>query len=133
MDFNYEHFKSMTLEEIINALSSSLYEEKKEEFNNEELNKIIYGKKPIDYTKLIRMIPTFTEEDIEKLLRYDLDYRLSFLLIMAEIADSDAITKQAIYLLRRHGLEYIRPLLPYCDEDDVREEYIRLRNKDGKV
>ena len=37
--------------------------------------------------------------------------------------DQDDLTKQAIYLLKRHNLTYIIPLLPYVDEQEIREEY----------
>ena len=61
-------------------------------------------------------------DDLNSILKYDLDYSISFLLNVKDIAYEDDLTKQTIYLYRRHNLNYIIPLLEYVDEDTIREE-----------
>ena len=126
MEDNFEKIKDMTVEEFFNAFVDLLVSKKVKETIKEKLYQCIYSKDGVDYKLLYKLLPSLEEDDISLLLRYDKDYKISFLLAIAEFADEDDLTKQAIYLLRRHNLNYIIPLLPYVDEDIIREEYGKI-------
>ena len=115
---NYEKIKNLTVDEIINALSSFVIN------NNikQKLYEAIFSKAEIDYESLNKLIPYLDADDLNSILKYDLDYSISFLLSVKDIAYEDDLTKQTIYLYRRHNLNYIIPLLEYVDEDTIREE-----------
>ena len=126
MELNLKKIKDMTIEELIQSLTFIL----SKETNTQKIYKAIYDKNGINYKELYKLLPHLDEDDISMILKYDKDYKISFLLVIAEFADEDDLTTQAIYLLRRHNLNYILPLLPYIDEDKIQEEYQKLiKNK----
>ena len=118
MNYNYNKIKDMTVEQLLNSFI---------EFLNEKDNKMIVYKlinqTPIDYKHLYNLIPFLSEDDISFILKYDKDYSVEFLLSLANKADEDDLTRQAIYLLKRHNLKYITPLLDYIDDQQIIEEY----------
>lgn len=121
--------KDMTIDDFLMALLKYLNEN-----NNEAKMKKIYqcifnSDNRIDYLGLYSLMPILDIDDISFILKYDKDYKVSFLLALVEKADEEDLTKQAIYLLRRHSLNYIRPLLPYVDEEEVSLEYNKLMKK----
>ena len=125
---NYNKIKNLTIEQIINLL----FELKNNETPNcvrNEIYKCIFANKEIDYKGLYLLLPSLDEDDISFILKYDKDYKISFLLSLVDFADEEDLTKQAIFLLRRHNLNYIIPLLPYVDEDVIREEYVKTLKK----
>ena len=125
---NYNKIKNLTIEQIINLL----FELKNNETHTcvrNEIYKCIFASKEIDYKGLYLLLPSLDEDDISFILKYDKDYKISFLLSLVDFADEEDLTKQAIFLLRRHNLNYILPLLPYVDEDVIREEYVKTLKK----
>ncbi len=131
MEHNFEKIKDMTVDELIHALMSYTSSSNESDSKNQRLYQCIFNKEEVDYKGLYSLLPTLDEDDISFILKYDRDYKLSFLLSLVNVADEDDLTKQAIYLLRRHSLNYILPLLPYVDEDEIRLEY--SRNKKTKL
>lgn len=118
----------MTIEELLNAIA--FYNEyKQKEKINEKMMKSIFNPQGIDYQTLQEIIPFLNEEDISFILKYDKDYKISFLLSLVNIADEEDLTKQAIYLLKRHNLNYILPLLSFVDEEEVQDAYQLLYHK----
>ena len=126
MEETFEKIKDMTVEEFFDAIIDLLISKKNKDTIKEKLYQCIYSKDGVNYKTLYKLLPSLDEDDISLILRYDKDYKISFLLAIAEFADEDDLTKQAIYLLRRHNLNYIIPLLPFVDEDIIREEYSRI-------
>lgn len=122
---NYEKIKNMTIDEFLNSMIN-LINKDEDCSNQQKIYQAIFKEDGVDYKQLYLLLPQLDEDDISLILRYDKDYKISFLLSLVDFADEDDLTKQAIFLLRRHNLKYIMPLLPYVDEDDVRDEYIRL-------
>ena len=115
---NYDKIKNLTVDEIVAALSSFIVN------NNikQKLYEAIFSKASIDYESLNKLIPYLDADDLNAILKYDLDYSISFLLSVKDIAYEDDLTKQTIFLYHRHNLNYIIPLLEYVDEDTIREE-----------
>lgn len=115
---NYNKIKNLTVDEIVAALSSFIVN------NNikQKLYEAIFSKASIDYESLNKLIPYLDADDLNAILKYDLDYSISFLLSVKDIAYEDDLTKQTIFLYHRHNLNYIIPLLEYVDEDTIREE-----------
>ena len=110
---------------LINVISLNRYDE-------DEIYIKLYqaiNKTPIDYKQIYTLLPKLEEEDLSVILKYDKDYSIAFLLSIVDFADEDDLTKQAIYLLRRYNLNYILPLLPYVDEDEIRLEYNRINKQ----
>ncbi len=124
-----EKYQDLTIKEIAEALENYL-QEKKQKTINHKLFLYFYGNKEINYTELIKLLPELDSDSISYILKYDRDLSIPFLLAISSYADAEDLTKQAIFLLKRHGLDYIKPLIPYCDEDDIREEYMHLFNND---
>ena len=123
---NFEKIEDMSIEEILNTLINLISENR---YDEEKLTLKLYesiNKTPIDYKQIYLLLPYLEEEDLSVILKYDKDYSIPFLLSIVDFADEDDLTKQAIYLLRRYNLNYIFPLLPYVDEDEIREEYNRI-------
>ncbi len=130
MEQKFEKIKDMTIDEFINAIISYTSSYSENDTKNQRIYQCIYNKDQVDYKGLYSLLPILDEDDIALILKYDRDYKISFLLSLVDIADEDDLTKQAIYLLRRHNLNYILPLLPYVDEDQIRFEYGRIhKNK----
>ncbi len=115
---NYDKIKNLTVDEIVAALSSFIVN------NNikQKLYEAIFSKASIDYESLNKLVPYLDADDLNAILKYDLDYSISFLLSVKDIAYEDDLTKQTIFLYHRHNLNYIIPLLEYVDEDTIREE-----------
>lgn len=123
---NFEKIEDMSIEEILNTLINLISENR---YDEEKITMKLYqaiNKTPIDYKQIYLLLPYLEEEDLSVILKYDKDYSIPFLLSIVDFADEDDLTKQAIYLLRRYNLNYIFPLLPYVDEDEIREEYNRI-------
>lgn len=123
---NFEKIEDMSIEEILNTLINLISENR---YDEEKITMQLYqaiNKTPIDYKQIYLLLPYLEEEDLSVILKYDKDYSIPFLLSIVDFADEDDLTKQAIYLLRRYNLNYIFPLLPYVDEDEIREEYNRI-------
>ena len=123
---NFEKIEDMSIEEILNTLINLISENR---YDEEKITMQLYqaiNKIPIDYKQIYLLLPYLEEEDLSVILKYDKDYSIPFLLSIVDFADEDDLTKQAIYLLRRYNLNYIFPLLPYVDEDEIREEYNRI-------
>lgn len=129
MEIDFEKIKDMTIEEFLKNFIEVISKELSLETNTQKIYKAIYNKNGVDYKSLLKLLPSLDEEEISMILRYDKDYKISFLLSIAEFADEDDLTKQAIYLLRRHNLNYILPLLPFIDEDRIRNEYLKSTKK----
>lgn len=110
MDMNVKEL----IEEFVNYIESKETQLNLYKFINEN---------PINYDGLNQLLPKLDQDDLSIILKYDKDYSISFLLSIVDIAYEDDLTKQAIYLLKRHNLTYIIPLLPYVDEQEIREEY----------
>ena len=122
----FEKIEDMSIEEILNTLINLISENR---YDEEKITMKLYqaiNKTPIDYKQIYLLLPYLEEEDLSVILKYDKDYSIPFLLSIVDFADEDDLTKQAIYLLRRYNLNYIFPLLPYVDEDEIREEYNRI-------
>ena len=117
MNLNYDKVKHLTMQEIVEIINDS---------NIDSLNiqQILYccifSKNGIDYKRLSLLSPLLDQDDYSSILKYDKDYSISFLISIANKAYEDDLTKQAIFLLNRHNIEYIIPLLPYVDEDEIR-------------
>ena len=123
-----DKIKDMTVEEFFDSFIDLVSSKKNKETVKEKLYQCIYNKDGVDYKTLYKLLPSLDEDDLSLLLRYDKDYKVSFLLAVAEFADEEDLTKQAIFLLRRYNLNYIIPLLPYVDEDIIREEYSQIKH-----
>ena len=124
---NFEKIEDMSIEEILNTLINLISENR---YDEEKITLKLYesiNKTPIDYKQIYLLLPYLEEEDLSVILKYDKDYSIPFLLSIVDFADEDDLTKQAIYLLRRYNLNYILPLLPYVDEDEIRLEYNRIK------
>ena len=91
----------------------------------QKLFNCIFNSNGVDYQTLNSLIPYLDEDDLAIILKYDKDYDISFLLSIANIAYEDDMTRQALFLLKRHNLSYIFPLLPYIDEEEIQEKYIK--------
>lgn len=115
---NYNKIKDLTIDEIVSALSSFIINKS----IKQKLYEAIFSKNEIDYNMLNSLIPYLDADDLNAILKYDLDYSISFLLNIKDIAYEDDLTRQTIYLYRRHNLNYIIPLLEYVDEDEIRKE-----------
>lgn len=85
------------------------------------LYRCIFDSNGVNYNKLNELIPLLDIDDISVILKYDKDYSITFLLSIANKAYEDDLLKQAIYLIKRHGIKYIVPLLDYIDIDDIKE------------
>ena len=78
MSLNIEKIKHMTMQEIIEVLNNSNddnYIDKQQ-----LLYKCIFAKEGIDYTQLFLLAPLLDEDDFSTILKYDKDYKISFLL-----------------------------------------------------
>ena len=130
MKNGYDLVKNMTVEEFFNYFFNLVTSS---EYNKKESKHSIYAciyQDPIDYKGLYKLLPYLDEDDISSLLKYDKDYKVSFLLSLVEFADEQDLTNQAIFLLKRHNLNYILPLLPYVDEEQIRTVYNQIDKKD---
>ena len=119
---NFDNIKNMTLEQILYFFINALDEKKV------DIKQIIYRcilNESVDYATLYKILPMLDHDDVSIILNYDKDYSIDFLLALKDKAYEDDLTKQAIYLLRRHNLNYIIPLLKYVDEDEIRIEYLK--------
>lgn len=118
MNETFEKIKDMTIEEFLNNIFSF-------KNNNDDLNQKLYSaifaKDGVDYKKLYQIIPLLDEDGISTILRYDRNYKISFLLSLVDVADEEDLTRQAIFLLKRYNLKYIVPLLDYVDDDEIRK------------
>ena len=122
MNDNYNSIKNLTIEQFINNFMNII------ENNNINKKQLIYAsilKENIDYKTLYSILDLLDYDDVSIILKYDKDYKIDFLLSLVDKAYEDDLTNQAIFLLKRHNLNYIIPLLPYVDEDKIREEYIK--------
>lgn len=122
MNENYNNIKNLTIEQFINNFMNII------ENNNINKKQLIYAsilKENIDYKTLYSILDLLDYDDVSIILKYDKDYKIDFLLSLVDKAYEDDLTNQAIFLLKRHNLNYIIPLLPYVDEDKIREEYIK--------
>ena len=122
MNDNYISIKNLTIEQFINNFMNII--------ENNTINKkqLIYAsilKESIDYKTLYSILELLDYDDVSIILKYDKDYKIDFLLSLVDKAYEDDLTNQAIFLLKRHNLNYIIPLLPYVDEDRIREEYVK--------
>lgn len=118
----YEQIKNMSVEEFVETFLSSFIIYLKKQEKTKAIYKSIFNE-PVDYKTLYSLIPSLDEDDISFILKYDKDYSISFLLSLVDVADEDDLTKQAIYLIKRHNLNYILPLLPFINEDEIRQFY----------
>lgn len=132
MNENYEKIKKMTIEELVNNLTLLKTNNEKNDNITSELYKAIFSKNGVDYKKIYELLPLLDEDDISIILKYDRNYKISFLLSLVDRAYEDDLTKQAIYLLKRYNLKYIIPLLPYIDEDEITEQYQKIKNQNIK-
>ena len=121
---NYEKIKDLTIKDIIDVLAP-LYFSKN---IKQKMYEAIFKEKDIDYITLNKLLPMMDADDLASILKYDLDYSVAFLISVKDIAYEDDLTKQAIFLYRRHNLNYIIPLLEYVDEDIIREEIKKKQN-----
>lgn len=110
MDMNVKEL----IEEFINYIDTKDTQLKLYKYINEN---------PINYQGLYDLLYKLDQDDLAIILKYDKDYSIDFLLTVVDLAYEDDLTRQAIYLLRRHNLTYIIPLLPYVDEQEIRNEY----------
>lgn len=122
----YKQIKQMTIEEFLETFLEGFIVYKEKQDRTKQIYKAIFNY-PIDYKTLHKLIPYYDEQDISFILKYDKDYSISFLLSISDIADEDDMTKQAIYLFNRHNLNYILPLLPFVNEQDLKD-YIDQNN-----
>lgn len=125
MEDKYQKVKNMTLKEIIDVILSYKDNQFDHTTKQQKIYQSIFSSDGVNYDLLYELLPYLDFDDISFILKYDKDYKMSFLLAIADKADEDDMTLQAIYLLRRHGLKYIIPLLTYVDEDEIREELNR--------
>lgn len=132
MNENYERIKKMTIEELLNDLFLLKTNNTKNDDLTSMLYNAIFSKDGVDYKKIYELLPLLDEDDISIILKYDRNYKISFLLSLVDRAYEDDLTKQAIYLLKRYNLKYIIPLLPYVDEDEITEEYQKIKNQNSK-
>lgn len=107
-----------TLNEVIELFIEFVQEKNKKATIYEFINK-----EPVDYQGLYSIYHMLDSDDVSLILKYDKDYSISFLLTLVDLAYEEDLTKQAIYLLKRYNLTYILPLLPYVDEEVIRNEY----------
>ncbi len=121
-----QKIKEMNIDDFLNALFDFVYNKKNDEEKTQKIYQCIFNTKEVDYIGLYTLLPKLDFDDISLILKYDKDYKISFLLSLVDIADEEDLTKQAIFLLRRHNLSYIMPLLPYVDEDEIRLEYGKI-------
>lgn len=126
MEERYEKIKDMTIDEFINSLVKYFSQNNNSETKNQKIYQCIFNKDRVDYKGLYALLPNLDEDDVSIILKYDRDYKITFLLSLVDIAYEEDLTKQAIFLLRRHNLNYIIPLLPYVDEDEIRVEYSKI-------
>lgn len=107
-----------TLNEVIELFIEFVQEKNKKAAIYEFINK-----EPVDYQGLYSIFHLLDSDDVSLILKYDKDYSISFLLTLVDLAYEEDLTKQALYLLKRYNLNYILPLLPYVDEEVIRNEY----------
>ena len=124
MKETFDKIKDMTIEEFLNGLFSF---KKTDDDICKELYNAIFAKDGVDYKKLYKLIPFLDEDGISTILRFDRNYKISFLLSLVDVAYEEDLTKQAIFLLKRYNLKYIVPLLEYVDEDEIRNVYLNLK------
>lgn len=118
MDDKEKKISYTTLNEVIELFIEFVQEKNKKAAIYEFINK-----EPVDYQGLYSIFHLLDSDDVSLILKYDKDYSISFLLTLVDLAYEEDLTKQAIYLLKRYNLTYILPLLPYVDEEVIRNEY----------
>ena len=102
-----QKIKEMNIDDFLNALFDFVYNKKNDEEKTQKIYQCIFNTKEVDYIGLYTLLPKLDFDDISLILKYDKDYKISFLLSLVDIADEEDLTKQAIFLLRRHNLSYI--------------------------
>lgn len=118
MDDKEKKISYTTLNEVIELFIEFVQEKNKKAAIYEFINK-----EPVDYQGLYSIFHLLDSDDVSLILKYDKDYSISFLLTLVDLAYEEDLTKQALYLLKRYNLNYILPLLPYVDEEVIRNEY----------
>lgn len=124
MNNKFDSIKHMTIQQLLEiAIMHNIDANKSQQIYN-----CIFNPDGVDYKGLSLLIPVLDADDLSIILRYDNDYKMSFLLSIASKAYEEDITKQAIFLLNRYNLNYILPLFEYIDEDEIRQAYFKKNN-----
>lgn len=124
MNSKFDSIKNMTIQQLLEIAVMYNTDSNK----SQQIYNCVFNSEGVDYKGLSLLIPVLDADDLAIILKYDKDYKMSFLLSIASKAYEEDITRQAIFLLNRYNLNYILPLLEYVDEDEIRQAYFNKPN-----